>query len=327
MVEHVRQRHRGDLDGTDRAGEVVGVTGHEFGAERSAELVERGLAERRFLGDRPHRVVEFDAGEGLVQRIDHRRVDPVDDDRCNRIVSERVAADHDALDDLGGGAAMSVDDRHDRQAEVFGDSGVDLQLDRRGRPGEVGPLDDDEVAGRFDLLESLDDAFHARTVRRADVGAFGSGERVADALVGHLVTGPDQLEVVVGEPLDDRTVEAHLRHPPRQQLDEPEGDDRLATRRPHRRQIDRPCHAVDRSRGTSCRFCAPSRPEMFGDDVDNRTREPNQVASSESSTSASERDAGGSPASAMRAAISCSARLAGAGTPCSRPSRTISPVS
>ena len=47
---------------------------------------------------------------------------------------------------------------------------------------------------------------------------------------------------------------------------------------------------------------------------------------SDLSTSSSVREAGGSPVSAIRAAISWSARLAGVGTPWSRPSRTISPV-
>ena len=87
------------------------------------------------------------SGECVVERFERCRFDPVDDDRGDGVVSERVAPDHDPLDDLRGAAAVPVDDRHDRQSEVFGNSGVDRQLDRRGRPGEVGALDHDEVAG------------------------------------------------------------------------------------------------------------------------------------------------------------------------------------
>ena len=248
VVEQVRHRHRRDLDRPHRAAEAVRVTGDEFGVECHAELVERRLAQCRFFGDRPHGVVEIDTGQRVVEWFELARFDAVDDDRGDGVVAERVAPDDDPFDDLGGAAVVSVDDGNDRQSEVFCDPSVHLQFDRRRGPGEVGALDDDEVAGRFDLLEPLDDPVHAGTVRRADIGAFRSGEGVADALVGHLVARADQVEVVVGKRLDDGAVEADARHAPRQQFDQPERHDRLPTRRPHRRDVDRCCHEFDCSR-------------------------------------------------------------------------------
>ncbi len=248
VVEHVRHRHRRHLDPTDRTSEIDRIAADLLGAEGGTELIERRLPQRRFLRDRPDRIVEVDVGEGVGERFEHLGVDPVDDDRRDRIVTERVAADGDALDDHRRRTAVAVDDRDDRCAEMFGDPRVDLQLDRRRRTREVGALDHDEVADRLDLLEALDDAFHARVGRAAGVRALGGGVGVADPLVGHLVVLTDELEVVVGQPLDDRSVEANSRHPPREQLDQAERHDRLPARGSHRRQVHRSCHVFEGSR-------------------------------------------------------------------------------
>ncbi len=132
VVEHVRHRHRSNLDLPHGSGEVVGVTGDQFGAERDAELVERRLAQCWFLGDRPHAVtvVEVEVSQRVGERAQRGGFDPVDDDRRDGVFSERIAPDHDPLDDLGGAAEMPVDHRDDRQSEVLRDSGVDLQFDR-----------------------------------------------------------------------------------------------------------------------------------------------------------------------------------------------------
>jgi hypothetical protein len=59
-----------------------------------------------------------------------------------------------------------------------------------------------------------------------------------DVVVGELVARPDQLRVVVRHVLHDRADETDPGDPVRQQLDEAEGDDRLAARRAHRPRLD-----------------------------------------------------------------------------------------
>ena len=220
VVEQVGHRHRRHLDVTDLASEVVGVPGRHLRGEGVAELGQRGVAQGVVLGQRPHgdRGHRL-AGEAADELAVPLRRDAVDDqgDQAVALPDQRLLTHPNRLEDVVDAAVVAVDDGDDGRAEVARHAGVEAELEVRRRAGEVGALDDDEVARLLQLLVDGDGLGHA------GVGLVAAGaeqraevlgdEGVPDALVGEAVAGADQLEVVVGERLHDRAEEPDPAHP------------------------------------------------------------------------------------------------------------------
>ena len=135
-------------------------------------------------------------------------------------------------DGLVGRAALD-DDEH-RRAELVREVGVQAEREPCGDTAEVGALDEHEVASLRELPVRVQDAL-AQLLVVVDRVGFGLRERVqVVVVVCELVAAPDELELRVGVVRrHDRPEEAEPVDPRRQQLHEPERDERLAAPRLH----------------------------------------------------------------------------------------------
>ena len=128
----------------------------------------------------------------------------------------------------------ALDDDEHRRAELVREVGVEAEREPAGDPAEVGALDEDEVAALGERPVRVQDAL-AQLLVVVDRVGLGLRERVQVVVVVlELVAAPDELELRVGlVRRHDRPEEAEPVDPGREQLHEPERDERLAAPRLH----------------------------------------------------------------------------------------------
>src|SRR5690606_11239821 len=177
--------------------------------------------------------------------VDLVGVAPVGDDAGGRGVAVGDLGEADLGDrgDLVGGAPGAADDEQHGRTEVGGHAGVEGELGGPGDVGVVGADDDDGVAAVVGDAVAVDD--------RGEGGVgVGVDVLVGDAdgpLVGggHALAADEQVDdvVVVGGgrpgdgPEDPRALDT-----PGEQVDETEGDERLAGEGLQRRDVDAAGH-------------------------------------------------------------------------------------